>query len=111
MNKKMKFTKWWNENILEEYKNKKENYFLDDNWFVSLPKTLQDIILKFDDNDIDNLNFEWNLIDLECEIKEYLAEYKHWNYNDEEVKYLFEYLDFLQLEDIEKENKEMEYGE
>ena len=44
-NKEIKFAKWWEENILDEYRNEKHNYFLDNDWFNSLPKDLKEIIL------------------------------------------------------------------
>ena len=43
-NKEIKFAKWWEENILDEYRAIKENYFLDDNCFNSLPKDLKEIV-------------------------------------------------------------------
>ena len=36
-NQEIKFAKWWEENILDEYRNEKYNYFLDDEWFNFLP--------------------------------------------------------------------------
>ena len=49
---------------------------------------------------IDNSSLE----ELESEIKSYLGEYKHWNYNDTEIQYLFEFSDFLEyvLEYVEE---------
>lgn len=112
-NKEIKFAKWWEENILDEYREIKENYFLDDNWFNSLPKELRELILKIDDSSWEDSNYEHYLEELESEIKSYLRKYKHWNYNDEEIQYLFEFSDFCQAEgDDESETdivKEKEY--
>ena len=89
-NKEIKFAKWWEENILDEYREIKENYFLDD-------------------------NYEHYLEELEYEIKSYLRKYKHWNYSDEEIQYLFDFSDFCQAEEDEENEieidivKEIEY--
>ena len=90
-NKEIKFAKWWEENILDEYREEKYNYFLDDEWFNSLPKDLKDIILKIDDSSWDDEDYEYYLEDLEFEIKSYLEEYKHNYYYDEEIQYLFDF--------------------
>ena len=90
-NKEIKFAKWWEENILDEYREEKYNYFLDDRWFNSLPKDLKDIILKIDESSWKDDDYEHYLELLEMETKAYLAEYKHWYYEDEGVQYLFEF--------------------
>ena len=103
-NKEIKFAKWWEENILEGYRKEKYNYFLDDEWFNSLPKDLKELILKIDDSSWEDDNYDYYLEELESEIKSYLGEYKHWNYNDTEIQYLFEFSDFLEyvLEYVEE---------
>ena len=100
-NKEIKFAKWWEENIKEGYRREKYNYFLDDDWFNSLPKELRELILKIDDSSWEDSNYEHYLEELESEIKSYLKKYKHCNYNDEEIKYLFEFFDFHQVEEFE----------
>ena len=100
-------------NIKEEYRIEKYNYFLDDNWFNSLPKELKNLIIKIDDSTWEDDNYEHYLEELESEIKSYLRKYKHWNYNDEEIQYLFEFSDFCQAEDDDESEtdivKEKEY--
>ena len=114
-NQEIKFAKWWEENILDEYRNEKYNYFLDDEWFNSLPKDLKEIILKIDDSSWEDDNYEHYLEELEYEIKSYLRKYKHWNYSDEEIQYLFDFSDFCQAEEDEENEieidivKEIEY--
>ena len=136
-NQEIKFVKYWEENVKEEYKNERHNFFTydwwfeklpkdlkeiilkidnssseDDNWFNSLPKELRELILKIDDSSWEDNNYEHYLEELESEIKSYLRKYKHWNYNDEEIQYLFEFSDFCQAEDDESETdivKEKEY--
>ena len=98
-NKDIKFAKWWEENIKEGYRKEKYNYFLDDDWFNSLPKDLRVLILKIDDSNWEDNNYEHYLEELESEIKSYLRKYKHWNYNDEEIQYLSEFSDFCQFEE------------
>lgn len=71
-NKKIQFATWWEENILEEYRNEKYNYFLNDKWFNSLPTSLKEIILKVDKFEFDDINYEYYLEDLESEIKDYI---------------------------------------
>ena len=108
-NQEIKFAKWWEENILDEYRNEKYNYFLDDDWFNSLPKDLRELILKIDDSSWEDIKYEHYLEELESEIKSYLKK----NYNDKEIQYLFEFSDFCQAEeDDESETdivKEKEY--
>ena len=107
-NKEIKFAKWWEENILDEYREIKENYFLDDDWFNSLPKELKELIIKIDDSSWNDDDYEYYLEELEYEIKSYLRKYKHWNYNDEEIQYLFEFSDFSQAEEDEDEEDDEE---
>ncbi len=90
-NKEIKFVKWWEDNILDEYRDVKYNYFLDDKWFNSLPTDLKDIILKIDDSSWEDDYYEYYLEDLEFEIKSYLSKYKNWNYNNGGVQYLFDF--------------------
>ena len=80
-NQEIKFAKWWEENILDEYRNEKHNYFLDDDWFNSLPKELKELIIKIDDS-------SWNDDDYE--------------YYLEELEYLFDFSDFCQAEEDNK---------
>ena len=103
-NKEIKFAKWWEENIKEGYRREKYNYFLDDDWFNSLPKELKELILKIDDSSWEDSNYEHYLEELES----YLRKYKHWNYNDEEIQYLFEFSNFCQAEedDINKKTND-----
>ena len=101
-NQEIKFAKWWEENILDEYRNEKHNYFLDDDWFNSLPKELKELIIKIDDSSWNDDDYEYYLEELEYEIKSYLRKYKHWNYNDEEIQYLFDFSDFCQAEEDNK---------
>ena len=123
-NQEIKFAKWWEENILDEYRNEKYNYFLDnekynyfldDEWFNFLPKDLKEIILKINDSSWEDDNYEHYLEELEYEIKSYLRKYKHWNYSDEEIQYLFDFSDFCQAEEDEENEieidivKEIEY--
>ena len=106
-NQEIKFAKWWEENILDEYRNEKYNYFLDDDWFNSLPKDLRELILKIADSSWEDNNYEHYLEELESEIKSYLRKYKHWNYNDEEIQYLFEFSDFCQAEEDDESEKDI----
>lgn len=114
-NQEIKFAKWWEENILDEYRNEKYNYFLDDEWFNFLPKDLKEIILKINDSSWEDDNYEHYLEELEYEIKSYLRKYKYWNYSDEEIQYLFDFSDFCQAEEDEENEieidivKEIEY--
>lgn len=86
-NKEIKFAKWQEENIKEEYRSEKYNYFfLDDDQLNSLPKELRELILKIDDSSQEDSNYEYYLEELKNEIKNYLRKYKHWNYNDEEIQ-------------------------
>mgnify|MGYP000948846997 FL=1 len=110
-NKEIKFAKWWEENILDEYRNEKYNYFLDDGWFNSLPKELRELILKIDDSNWEDNNYEHYLEELESEIKSYLRKYKHWNYNNEEIEYLFEFSYFCQAEEDDESETELETEE
>ena len=105
-NKEIKFAKWWEENILDEYRDIKENYFLDDNWFNSLPKDLRKIILKIDDSSWEDNNYEHYLEELESEIKSYLGKYKHWNYNDEEIQYLFDFSSFSEYDERDEDEND-----
>ena len=89
----------------------------------ALNDTSTKVAYKPDKGNVDNLKGkkykeetiaeEDYLEELESEIKSYLRKYKHWNYNDEEIQYLFEFSDFCQAEeDDESETdivKEKEY--
>jgi len=57
------------------------------------------ILFSFNEEDITKLDEKMWLEILESEIKSYLRKYKHWNYNDEEIQYLFEFSDFCQFEE------------
>ena len=105
-NKEIKFVKWWEENILDEYRNEKYNYFLDDEWFNFLPKDLKEIILKIDNSSLEDDNYDSYLEELEMEIKDFIFERKHGNYENEEVEYLFEFMGFSEMtnnDDLEEE--------
>ena len=40
-NQEIKFVKYWEENVKEEYKNEMHNFFTYDWWFEKLPKDLK----------------------------------------------------------------------
>lgn len=90
-NKEIKFVKWHEENIKDEYRDEYTNWFLYDEWFDNLPKNLQDIIMKTDETSYGDDNYESLLEDLEVEIKEYVREYCNGNYDSDEGAYLLAY--------------------
>lgn len=101
-NKEIKFAKWWEENILDEYRDVKYNFFLDDKWFNSLPTELKDIVLKIDDSSWKDDYYDYYLEVLEVEIKRYLSDYTNWNYEDEGVQYLFDFSRYAENYEINK---------
>lgn len=107
-NQEIKFVAWWEAYILPEYREREENFFLDDEWFASLPKSLQDIIIKVDSSSWEDEDYDWDLVELEQEIKAYIFQEKRGNYHAEGVPYLFDFLDFASGFDEEEEDDDDE---
>ena len=73
-NQEIKFVKYWEENVKEEYKNERHNFFTYDWWFEKLPKDLKEIILKIDNSSLEDDNYDSYLEELEMEIKDFIFE-------------------------------------
>lgn len=61
INKELKFTKWYEENVVGKYEDAPCNYFMDDEWFDSLPNGMKDIIKKINITPRDTICFDYLL--------------------------------------------------
>lgn len=98
INKELKFTKWYEDNVKPEYREKIPNYFLYDEWFDNLPEDLRNTIIEIEKTSYDDDIFESLLEDLEVEIKEYVNNKYNGNYNSSKAMYLSTYDHFCNRE-------------
>lgn len=94
INKELKFTKWYENHVVGKHEDAPYNYFMDDEWFDSLPNELKKSIIKVNEKSYDDDSYEALLNDLEVEIKYYIFDNCNGNYDDETVEYLWEYHDY-----------------
>lgn len=99
INKELKFTKWYENHVVGKYEDAPYNYFMDDEWFDSLPNDLQNIIIKANVIPINKEYLYYDIIleELEIEIKDLMYDNQNKKITNEDIQYLLQYLDFCEI--------------
>jgi hypothetical protein len=99
INKELKFTKWYENHVVDKYEDAPYNYFMDDEWFDSLPNDLQNIIIKANVIPINKEYLYYDIIleELEIEIKDLMYDNQNKKITNEDIQYLLQYLDFCEI--------------
>lgn len=59
INKELKFTKWYENHVVGKHEDAPYNYFMDDEWFDSLPNELKKSIIKVNEKSYDDKIVEY----------------------------------------------------
>ncbi|MDU4652526.1 hypothetical protein [Sneathia sanguinegens] len=99
INKELKFTKWYENHVVDKYEDAPYNYFMDDEWFDSLPNDLQNIIIKANVIPINKEYLYYDIIleELEIEIKDLMYDNQNKKITNKDIQYLLQYLDFCEI--------------
>lgn len=106
INKELKFTKWYEENVVGKYEDAPYNYFTDDEWFYGLPNELKKSIIKVNEKSYDDLLYDMYLELLDGNIRSYIFDKRNGDYSDDDIQYLLQYLDYHEYEYSKEDDKD-----